>query len=174
DATDQFAVAISLHKVRDLVLAYLREPEGVKRASLVTQIRELEGGVPDRVAQLLRRMKPPETLEEAKLLAPGYYQLNVEMPAPSGLVTYYVQLPPEYDPLRPYPTIVTLNGEGYSPELQIDYWAGSVQPQTGRRAQAMRHGFITIAVDWQKPHQYEYEYSLREHQTVLGALRDAQ
>jgi predicted esterase len=37
----------------------------------------------------------------------------------------------------------------------------------------MRHGYITIAVDWQTPHQFRYEYSLREHQTVLGVVRDA-
>ena len=39
--------------------------------------------------------------------------------------------------------------------------------------QATRHGYITIAVDWQEPHQTEYEYSAREHYAVLGALRDA-
>lgn len=173
DAVENFAVASSLMQVRDLVLAYLRESEAAKRAALVTQIRELEGGVPERVAQILRRMKPPmETPVDAEG-APGCARIAVEMPAPSGLAYYHVQLPPEYDPLRAYPTIVTLNGEGYAPELQLDYWAGSVQPQVGRRAQAMRHGYITIAVDWQTPHQFRYDYSLREHQTVLGAVRDA-
>lgn len=38
----------------------------------------------------------------------------------------------------------------------------------------MRHGYITIVIDWQKPHQLKYEYSLREHQAVLSTLRDAQ
>jgi predicted esterase len=42
-----------------------------------------------------------------------------------------------------------------------------------RRGHAMRHGYITIAVNWQKPHQYEYEYSSREHLAVLTCLRDA-
>jgi dienelactone hydrolase len=37
----------------------------------------------------------------------------------------------------------------------------------------MRHGYITIAVDWQKPHQYEYEFTGREHIAVLTSLRDA-
>ena len=37
----------------------------------------------------------------------------------------------------------------------------------------MRRGYITLAVDWQKPQQYEYEYSLREHEAVLTCLRDA-
>ena len=30
-------------------------------------------------------------------------------------VPYFVQLPPEYDPYRRYPTIVTLNGAGTTP-----------------------------------------------------------
>ena len=30
-----------------------------------------------------------------------------------------------------------------------------------------------IAVDWQQPHQFAYDYSAREHHAVLGALRDA-
>jgi hypothetical protein len=30
-----------------------------------------------------------------------------------------------------------------------------------------------IAVDWQQPHQFSYEYTAREHHAVLGPLRDA-
>ena len=39
--------------------------------------------------------------------------------------------------------------------------------------QAMRHGYIVLAVDWAKPAQLEYEYSAREHAAVLVSLRDA-
>ena len=39
-------------------------------------------------------------------------------------ITYYVQLPPEYDPYRRYPCVVTLNGAGTTPAQQIDWWAG--------------------------------------------------
>ena len=47
-------------------------------------------------------MKPPLASPEPSVAAPGFYQLSV----PIGIdkepdVTYYVQLPPEYDPLRP-------------------------------------------------------------------------
>jgi predicted esterase len=37
----------------------------------------------------------------------------------------------------------------------------------------MRHGYITLAIQWQKPRQRRYEYSLREHEAVLSSLRDA-
>ncbi|MGI9458061.1 MAG: alpha/beta hydrolase-fold protein, partial [Aeoliella sp.] len=173
EATDSFAVAASLREVREKVLAYLREPQAAKRAVLLAEIRDLEGGTPERVAQILKLVKPPEPIAKESLSGPGFYEIGVELPAPGGLVRYLVQLPPDYDPLRSYPTILTLNGQGYSPELQLDYWAGGPQGAAGRRGQAMRHGYVTMAVDWQVPHQANYAYSLREHQAVLGALRDA-
>jgi predicted esterase len=90
-----------------------------------------------------------------------------------------VQLPPEYDPYRNYPTLVVLNGAYNSPVSELDFWTGAPVPGGGekdppiRRGHAMRYGYITIAVQWQKPHQYEYEYSAREHVAVLTSLRDA-
>jgi predicted esterase len=42
-----------------------------------------------------------------------------------------------------------------------------------RLGQATRHGYIVIAPNWTKPHQFEYGYSAREHAAVLDSLRDA-
>lgn len=173
EATDNFAVASSLKQVRDKVLAYLREPQAAARAQLLADIRDLEGGTPERVAQILKLVKPPEAIPQGSQRGDRYYEIGLELPAPSGPVRYLVQLPREYDPLRRYPTILTLNGQGYRPELQLDYWAGGMHPTSGRRGQAVRHGYIVIAVDWLEPHQVEYNFSLREHQAVLGTLRDA-
>ncbi len=86
---------------------------------------------------------------------------------------YYVQLPPEYDPHRRYPAIVTLHGSGTTPAQQVDWWAGGVDDKNERRGQATRHGYIVIAPAYGKLHQGHYEYSLREHQAVLDSLRDA-
>ena len=36
----------------------------------------------------------------------------------------------------------------------------------------MRHGYITVSIEWLKPRQYLYEYSFREHEGVLTVLRD--
>ncbi len=172
-AIDNFAVTSSLMEIRDLVLEYLREDQAVRRARLLADIRDLEGGTPERVAQILKLIKPPEAIPEGSERSPRFYELGVELAAPSGPVRYLVQLPPDYDPLRSYPTIVTLHGHGYSPELQLDYWAGGLDPERGRVGQASRHGYIVVAIDWLEPHQVEYKYSLREHQAVLGTLRDA-
>ncbi|WP_197529006.1 carboxylesterase family protein [Aeoliella mucimassa] len=172
-ALDNFGVAASLMQVRNKVVEYLREDQAARRAQILHDINELEGGTPERVAEILKLIKPPEPLPEDAKKGIRFFDMHLELPAPSGPARYLVQLPPDYDPLRHYPTILTLNGHGYRPELQLDYWAGGPHPTQGRIGQAMRHGYIVIAVDWLEPHQAEYNYSLREHQAVLGSLRDA-
>ena len=89
--------------------------------------------------------------------------------------TYYVQLPPEYNPQRRYPMIVSLHGIGHDPPMQIDWWAGehAANGPPGRKGQAGRYGYIVIAPAWTVEHQKEYEYSAREHALVLGCVRDA-
>jgi pimeloyl-ACP methyl ester carboxylesterase len=84
-----------------------------------------------------------------------------------------VQLPPEYDPLRHYPTIVVLPDAGVTPEQMLDFWSGPLDQAGDRLGQATRHGYIVIAVDWQQPNQFSYDYSDREHYAVLSALREA-
>lgn len=90
------------------------------------------------------------------------------------IVTYYVQLPPEYNPYRRYPCVVTLNGAGTTPLQQVDWWAGPHSPKANTRyGQATRHGYIVIAPVWTREHQREYEFTIREHAAVLRSLRDA-
>jgi acetyl esterase/lipase len=173
DATDKLPVALSLVVIREKVLEYLRESVAARRQELLAEMQDMEGASVERVAQLLRLMKPPEPLPPNSERGPGCHELAVSI-AETGDVRYVVQLPPEYDPLRNFPTIIALHGAGYPPELMLDYWAGMVDEKKGRQGQAMRHGYITVVIDWQAPHQHEYEYSLREHQAVLSVLRDAQ
>jgi predicted esterase len=104
---------------------------------------------------------------------PGYYELEVVGVADAPPVKYLVQLPPEYDPYRRYPAIVTLHGARSTPALQIDWWAGAWAEGGWRRGQATRHGYIVIAPQWAAEHQRKYGYSLREHAAVLSSLRDA-
>src|SRR4029453_14875070 len=54
---------------------------------------------------------------------PGLFVLYVKTNMPEyPQVRYYVQLPPEYDPYRRYPCIVTLHGAATTPIQQIDWW----------------------------------------------------
>ena len=165
-------MSLSLVEVRNQIREYLREPVKLRRNAILTGMRSLEGSTPEMVARIIAHMKPPiDSPEEDKV--PGFYQLEVPSLDKEPSVTYYVQLPPEYDPYRRYPTVVTLNGAGTTPLQQIDWWAGAFDEQNGRLGQATRHGYIVVAVDWAKPDQKEYEYSAREHAAVLVSLRNA-
>jgi predicted esterase len=84
-----------------------------------------------------------------------------------------VQLPPEYDPLRRYPAVITLHSAVSTPLNQIEWWAGSPGPDGLRRGQATRQGTIVIAPAWARQGQSSYEASAREHAAVLTALRAA-
>jgi predicted esterase len=84
-----------------------------------------------------------------------------------------VQLPPEYDPYRRYPTIVTLHAAGMTAEQNVGWWAGEVNDKGERTGQAARHGYIVISPEWTAPHQTEYNFSAKEHAAVLNSLRDA-
>ena len=87
---------------------------------------------------------------------------------------YWVQLPPEYDPYRRYPCIVTLHGASKGPLQQLDWWAGEYKKELNTLdGQATRHGYIVIAPKWSREHQGQYEFSRREHAGVLLPLRDA-
>ena len=89
-------------------------------------------------------------------------------------IQYLVQLPPEYDPYRRYPTIVTLHAAGTTPEMQMDWWAGQYDPKLQQLGgQATRHGYIVIAPSWLPTGQRRYGYSAREHAAALFSLRDA-
>lgn len=173
-AEGNLAVALSMAKIRAHVQGYLTEPVKLERERLFTQLRSLEGASPALVAELIAHMKPPLTSPEPSATEPGFYEFQI----PIGIdkepdVTYYVQLPPQYDPHIRYPTIVTLNGLASTPRQQIDWWAGPMDESGNRLGQATRLGYIVIAVDWLKSGQSEYEYSAREHAAVLGSLRDA-
>lgn len=105
---------------------------------------------------------------------PGLLKLSTTGLEGQPMIDYFVQLPPEYDPYRRYPCVVTLNGAGTTPLQQIDWWAGPHNAKAGMRyGQATRHGYIVIAPVWTREHQREYEYTLREHSIVIRSLRDA-
>lgn len=170
-------VAVSLVKIRAGVVAYLREPTPAEREPILNSIVSMEGATIEQLAELIAHMKPPWHEPELARRPDGYLELSAPGQTEDGDFRYLVQLPPEYDPYRLYPTLVVLNGAYNSPEQELDFWAGStpvaVNGAAVRRGEAMRRGYITIAVDWHKPHQYEYEFSAREHIAVLTSLRDA-
>ncbi|TWT39436.1 carboxylesterase family protein [Blastopirellula retiformator] len=175
NGTQNLAVAISAYDVRSLVQQYVSNRLDVDKAGILNQLKSQEAGTPDYLAKIILNMKPPlsdaEAFSESEI--PGYKLMTT--PGIPGYkdFQYYVQLPPDYDPYRRYPTIVTLNG-GSTPEQQIDWWAGSYNKNFGMRmGQATRHGYIVIAPVWREEHQFNYQYSAQEHAAVLYSLRGA-
>jgi hypothetical protein len=173
DATDDFHVAVSLAQVRNLVLRYMGEPLAAERSAILAELADQPAATVPRVAQLLKLMKPPLDVPEDAKRGPGLYELSIPGLPGENDARYYLQLPPEYDPLRRYPVILALADSGVPPQAEIEFWAGPPRPDGEPLGQATRHGYITIAVEWLQPKQTAYGYSAREHHAVLGSLRDA-
>jgi pimeloyl-ACP methyl ester carboxylesterase len=118
-------------------------------------------------------MKPPYDLPAPVEGKQGLYEIKIPGAQDEAEFSYLIQLPPEYDPYRRYPVVVTLHGGGSTPEMQLDWWAGNFDEHGQRGGQAARHGYIVIAPRWGKLGQRKYGYSALEHLAVLGSLRDA-
>lgn len=168
---DNLKVALSAVRVRGLVREYLRSTDDAARADIRARLGDEEASGAATVAALAAAMRPPFDLPEP--VAPGLYELTVPGPDGTGGGRCLVQVPPEYDPLRRYPAVVTLHGEGSTPQLQVDWWAGLPGPDGTRQGQAARNGTIVIAPAWADPHQPAYGATAREHAAVLGAVRAA-
>lgn len=164
NASVKLPVALSAFKVRGVLRKYLTETAKVRRDELFDGLQSEEAATPATVAALLANMKPPgempEPVDEAK---PGLFQGQVATLPKEPDCNYLVLLPPEYNPYRHYPTIVTLNGTLSTPEQQLTFWGG----------QATHYGYIVIAPEWTLDHQKQYAFSHREHAAVLNSLRDA-
>ncbi len=166
--------ALSLVEVRAVVREYLVSENDVERDEILRRLGELEGSSPANVAKIVATMRPPVATELPQQGVPRLLELSLPGIGDEPEFKYYVQLPPEYDSSRRYPCIVTLHGGRSGPLDQIDWWAGPVDPKRPQRlGQATRRGYVVIAPVWAKSNQTKYEYSLREHAAVLGALRDA-
>lgn len=171
-AVDNLPLAISCYKVRGLICKYLAEAAAPERDRMCRYIKQESAGEMATVAKLLANMKPPVEPPTPVANKPGYYEIETIGLVKEQPVTYFLQLPPGYDPHRRYPAIVTLHGEATNAEKQINWWAGD-WVKGMRMGQAARYGYIVIAPQWTEAHQTRYGYSNREHVAILNPLRDA-
>ena len=124
-ASTDLPVTLSAWRLRDLVQKYLTETEKVKRDRLLQSILAEAAAKPEVLAALAAHMTPPYPLPESiDENIPGYSKLEIGVIPGQPDATYYVQLPPEYNPQRRYPMIVSLHGIGHDPTMQIEWWAG--------------------------------------------------
>ncbi len=106
-----------------------------------------------------RATKPPAMVRDPR--EPRIHRVaNDNNPAPTE---YVVIVPPEYHPLRSYPTIVALH-DGRGPKSAALWWA----------AEAAKHGYIVVAPEFCIPGQPpDYRYTESEHAAAELAIRDA-
>lgn len=171
-AVPDLEMAVNLWKARDLVHDYLALADPAARASTLAQLESIplpeDPSQPastkrlDVLTRLALRMAPP--LHDEKRPPQGESKIHRvqgdENPQPTD---YQVLLPPEYHPLRSYPTIVALH-DGRGPRAAIDWWA----------AEASRRGYIVVAPEYRLPGQgADYAFTVSEHAAVELALRDA-
>jgi predicted esterase len=175
---ENFAVAASLWPTRKLAREYLTTADAIRRDAILGELGELEGADPKYLAPLLSQMLPPE-----QPLLVGYtgkepIRLSFKLPRSAAMgggedeVELVVQLPPQYDPYRRYPCILSLPGSR-SPEEQLVYWTGDYNPVLElRQGQAARNGFVIASIDWKAEGRITYGFTAREHLLVLRAVRE--
>jgi predicted esterase len=168
-ATDNLKLAVSAARARDHIRRYLAGDEQERQAA-ARALREEEAGDPATIAALAAAMRPP--LDPPAAQGPGLFEIAVPLPS-GGSMPCLVQLPPEYDPLRRYPAVVTLHSAWSTPLNQIEWWAGVPGPDGMRLGQATRHGVVVVAPAWLAEGQRAYAFSPREHAAVLASLREA-
>ncbi len=169
-------VMLSAYDARILVTQYLLSDSAPDRESLIDRLKAIEGGNPRLVAKMLANLSPPRPLPDPDADKPGRFFVEVPDAKDSlGFPTSYtIQLPPEYDPDRLYPCVVTLHDAGVHPEAQLEWWTGAYNAEFQMCiGEASRHGYIVIAPHWSRPKQPDYGYTEDEHARVLRSLRDA-
>ena len=154
-ASENLKLALSAARVRDLLREYLQAADAAVRDTLRVKLGNEEAFSPATVAALARQMRPPA--EPTAAIAPGLHELDVVGLEGEPGSRCLVQLPPEYDPLRRYPVVVSLHAAWSTPLNQIDWWAGQPSQDGLRRGQATRRGVIVIAPAWTAPQQTSYE-----------------
>lgn len=172
-AIDDLETTQTLWSMRDQVRDYLASQGPAEREEILSKLEALSlpgtDGQPlavkkvDTITRLAVRMPPPLHSDNDMKAAAGAKTVRVKGDQNEEPTEYAVSLPPEYHPLRAYPTIVALH-DGTGPKAAIAWWA----------AEASRRGFIVIAPEYRLPDQgKEYGYSESEHAAVELAIRDA-
>lgn len=172
-ATANLENAVALIEIRELVRQYLLEETKIGRHDLLEQIRQNEATSALAVARLLKHMLPPWPISQPTEEAAGLFEQSVPGLEDEPDVEYFVQTPPEYDPHRLYPAVITLHGNATTPRQQLDWWAGAPNENGERLGQATRQGYIVIAPQWSRPQQAAYDHGAAAHAAVLNVLRDA-
>jgi pimeloyl-ACP methyl ester carboxylesterase len=158
-------VAQKLWKARMMAATYIQTPDVRNRQKLLALYQKDEPVEIEELARIIALLPPPQ---------PDLSMAHMGIPADSitrktnlpdsnrGPVDYEVLLPPEYQPGRPYPTLVVLHHDGETLKQTIRRYA----------TDALQNGYILVAPEWGSGFGGAYSYSEEEQQHVLDAIRD--
>ncbi len=120
--------SVAAAELRSPVREFLTAADPMARNQALTQIRANEATSAQTMADLVAAMPPPLAGRDvtADPSVDGQWQIVGDSVAGGECL---VQLPPEYDPRRPYPCVVALSAAGAEPGGQLDWWAGVPQQQ---------------------------------------------
>jgi len=140
-------LALSTANVRNLLRQYLVTEEPGERLDIRQQLDTEEAFDAKTIAEVAAHMVRPAAPADGR--NDGFFELEVQLPFSNSekktVARYLVQLPPEYDARRRYPTVVALHGAGTTPLQQIEWWAGTRTENGQREGQGGRYGAIIIA-----------------------------
>lgn len=180
-AINNLAVAESLFDVRDLVFEYLntQPDQEFRRVEILKELEQFEAGTPGFLADMIAQMTPPSPPPADIMSGAEPIPIKITLPGTGANpepveVECLALVPPEYDPYRRYPMLLTLP-DRKTPLDELNAWCGRYNPKLNvRTGSAMRHGYIVVAVPWQEEdNQLTNSYSGYEHAVVLKALRAA-
>jgi len=178
NAIENLAVVQSMFDVRDLVREYLAEtttPQ--RRTAILKELASKESGTPAILDAMIQQMKPIEPTDAVdNYTGETAIEFQVEVPGTAAnpepvQFRCLAHLPPQYNPYRKYPMIISLPGGTQPLEQNMEIWCGKYNQKLKiRQGNAPRNGYIVVTVDWRAPGQTGWAYSGREHKVVLDAL----
>src|SRR5437879_8409274 len=90
-------------------------------------------------------------------------QRYVNLPPCRTHTRYFLQLPPEYHPGRPYPLLIVLHTGGQLASGMLEKWS----------YEAGKNGYILAAPEWGAGlQQMQTTITFEQHEAVLDTLRD--
>jgi hypothetical protein len=178
NAIENLAVVQSMFVVRDFVREYLDEATTAqRRTSILKELAILESGTPKILDAMIQQMKPIETAANVEsYTGESAIEFTVEVPGTAAnpepiQFRCMAHLPPQYNPYRKYPMIISLTGGTQSLDQNMEIWYGKYNQKLKiRQGNAPRNGYIVVTVDWRVPGQTRWNHSGREHRVVLDAL----
>lgn len=178
NAIPNLAVSQWMFSVRDLVTEYLTEgTTPLRRSQILKELATFEAGAPKYLNDMIKQMKPVDAPPEIETYT-GKKPIEFSIEVPGTLANpepkqyrCLAHLPPQYNPYRNYPLILSLPGGSQSAEQNLAMWCGNHNEKLNiRQGHAMRNGYIVVTVDWRDPGQVNWGYTGREHRVVIDGL----